>query len=44
MKKESAVQYRQTIGGMYALLPGSEKYVPLNDAIYRGIMAGKYKF
>jgi citronellyl-CoA synthetase len=30
--------------GLYVLLPGTETYVPLNDAIYQDIMAGKYKF
>jgi citronellyl-CoA synthetase len=34
----------RTKGGVYALLPGSEAYVPLDDAMYRDIMAGKYKF
>ena len=30
--------------GVYVLLPGSEGYVPLNDEIYRNLIAGKYKF
>jgi len=30
--------------GVYVLLPGSESYVPLNDEIYREMLAGKYKF
>jgi citronellyl-CoA synthetase len=29
---------------LYVLLPGSESYVPVNDALYRDIMAGKYNF
>jgi citronellyl-CoA synthetase len=29
---------------VYVLLPGSEGYVPLNDEIYRNMIAGKYKF
>lgn len=31
-------------GDVYVLLPGSETYVPLNDAVYQDVMAGKYKF
>ena len=30
--------------GVYALLPGSDAYVAVNDEIYRNIVAGKYKF
>jgi hypothetical protein len=33
-----------TQGGIYALLPGSDKYAPLDDAMYQDIMEGKYKF
>ncbi|PKN52112.1 MAG: long-chain-acyl-CoA synthetase [Deltaproteobacteria bacterium HGW-Deltaproteobacteria-13] len=33
-----------TKGDIYILLPGSDKYVPLNDAVYGDIMEGKYKF
>jgi len=33
-----------TKGGLYALLPGSEAYVPVDDALYKDITAGKYKF
>ncbi len=29
---------------LYALLPGSDTYVPVEDALYREIMAGKYSF
>jgi citronellyl-CoA synthetase len=33
-----------TKGDLYALLPGSQKYTPVDDALYQDIMAGKYKF
>ena len=33
-----------TKGDLYALLPGSEKYTPVDDALYQEIIAGKYKF
>ena len=33
-----------TKGDLYALLPGSTKYTPVDDALYQDIMAGKYKF
>ena len=33
-----------TQGGIYALLPGSDKYAPMDDAMYQDIMEGKYKF
>lgn len=29
---------------LYVLLPGSESYVPVDDALYRGIMADKHSF
>jgi len=29
---------------LYALLPGSDEYVPVEDALYKEIMAGKYNF
>ena len=31
-------------GDVFALLPGSDQYVPVDDAIYQDIVAGKYKF
>lgn len=31
-------------GDIFVLLPGSENYVPMNESMYRDIMAGKYKF
>jgi citronellyl-CoA synthetase len=33
-----------TKGTVFVLLPGNDKYVPLNDAVYGDIMEGKYKF
>ncbi len=31
-------------GKVYVLLPGKDEYVPMNGALYKEILAGKYKF
>ncbi len=31
-------------GPLYVLLPGSDAYTPMDDALYRDITAGKYRF
>jgi citronellyl-CoA synthetase len=42
--KNDAFNPAATKGDLYALLPGSQKFTPVDDALYQDIMAGKYKF
>jgi len=42
--KSQAYDPAQVKDALYVLLPGSDAYEPLTDAIYRDIQAGKFKF
>lgn len=42
--KSDGYEIQKVRGGLYVLLPGAETYTPVDDALYKKIMSGAYKF
>ncbi|MBN1495712.1 MAG: long-chain-acyl-CoA synthetase [Spirochaetes bacterium] len=42
--KSDGYDRKKVSGGLYVLLPGTDTYVPVDDAMYKEIISGAYKF